>query len=123
MAAVGPPGPGASVAELIDRWLLPANRRAVPVTVGGRLTGMVTVLDIRDVPAEARATTAVGDVMGGREGVVSVSPATHLDEALAAMLAGGFEQLPVIEDERLVGMISMSDIARQVQLREALRID
>ncbi len=116
-------GPGASVEDLIEGYLLPGNRRALPVMVGDRIVGMVSLSDIQHVPPEARATTSVGSVMGARNGVVSVGPDTPLSEALSAMLSGDFEQVPVLEDGRLVGMLTRADVVRQLQLREALHLE
>jgi Zn-dependent protease/CBS domain-containing protein len=112
--------PEATLAELIDGWLVPGNRRAVPVAVDGRLVGMVTVADLKGVPPEARASTQVGEVMGGRDSVLTVSPSTRVIEALKLMVEGNFEQVPVAEGGRLVGMLALSDVAMQLQLREAL---
>ena len=42
--------PGLSVAELIEQYLLPTNRRALAVTDNGRLVGIVTISDILKVP-------------------------------------------------------------------------
>jgi Zn-dependent protease/CBS domain-containing protein len=115
-------GPNASVADLVEDYLVPGNRRAVPVVLDDRLVGMVTLGDIQAIPATERAVTRVADVMGGRDGVTSAAPGTPLVEALEAMLAGDFEQLPVLADGRLVGVLSRADIVRQIQLREALHL-
>ena len=111
---------GATVAELIDGCLVPGNRRAVPVAADGRLVGMVTVADIRGIPPDDRSSTRVGAVMGGRDRVVTVMPDTRVSEALKAMLEGGFEQVPVLDGGRLIGTLTLADIAGQLRLREAL---
>ena len=115
--------PNASVADLVEDYLVRGNRRAVPVVAGDRLVGMVTLGDIQAVAPQVRASTRVADVMGGRAGVTTVRPDTPLTEALEAMLGGDFEQLPVLEDGRLVGVLSRADIIRQIQLREALHLE
>ena len=115
-------GPNATVEDLIEGYLVPGNRRAVPVVAGERLVGMVTLGDIQVIAPQERASTRVADVMGGRAGVTTVQPDTPLAKALEAMLAGDFEQLPVLEDGRLIGVLSRADIVRQIQLREALRL-
>jgi Zn-dependent protease len=115
--------PNASVADLVEDYLVLGNRRAVPVVAGDRLVGMVTLGDIQAVAPQERASTRVADVMGGRAGVTTVRPDTPLAEALEAMLGGDFEQLPVLEDGRLVGVLSRADIIRQIQLREALHLE
>lgn len=112
--------PGTSVSQLIDDYLVPGNRRAVPVVLGDRLLGIVTVGDIRAVPPDRRPFTFVSEVMGGREGVVTAHPADSLASAIEALGSGDFEQIPVVEDGRLVGVLTRADVLRQLQLREAL---
>lgn len=115
--------PNGSVADLIEDYLVPGNRRAVPVVAEDRLVGMVALSDIQAIAPQERASTRVVDVMGGRAGVTTARPDAPLADALTAMLAGDFEQLPVVEDGRLVGVLSRADIIRQIQLREALHLE
>jgi Zn-dependent protease len=115
--------PDITVAELIERHLLPLNRRAMPVTSNGRLVGIVTLGDIRQVPPEKREMTPVGTIMGGREGIASVRPDDTLAAALETLGQGDYEQVPVVEDGELVGMLTRADVLRQFQLRETLGIE
>jgi Zn-dependent protease len=115
--------PNASVEDLIEDYMIQGNRRAVPVIAEDRLVGMVTLGDIQAIAPQERASTRVVDLMGGRAGVTTVRPDTPLAEALAAMLGGDFEQLPVLDDGRLIGVLSRADIIRQIQLREALHLE
>ena len=108
------------VAELIEHHLLPHNRRAMPVVDDGRLVGIVTLSDIRQVPPEERAVTPVGRVMGGRDGLVTVAPRATLADALEALGRGDYEQVPVVDGGRLVGMLTRADVLRQFQLRSEL---
>jgi Zn-dependent protease/CBS domain-containing protein len=114
--------PGLSVAELIDDFLLPRNRRAMPVVDNGRLVGIVTVSDLRQVPVAERARVSVAHVMGGREGLVTVDADTPVQRAVELLTEHDFEQLPVLEEGRLVGMLTRADVMRQLQLREALDV-
>ena len=59
--------PETSVAELVDKYMLPEQRRAVPVESNGQLVGIVTITDVAKVPPEQRAQVTVGNIMGGRE--------------------------------------------------------
>ena len=115
--------PGVSLATLIEDYFMRGNRRAVPVVADGGLVGMVTVGDVKEVPRDRWPTTTVGEVMGGRERVVSVSSRDTLQKALEALAAGDFEQVPVVDDGRLVGVVTRADIVRQLQLREALNLE
>lgn len=112
--------PETTVAALIDDYLLPRNRRAMPVADAGRLIGIVTVSDITKVPPAERGRVTVGQVMGGRDGLVTVRPETPVRDAVELLAEHDFEQLPVVADGRLLGLLTRADVMRQLQLREAL---
>ncbi|MEO7118287.1 MAG: site-2 protease family protein [Candidatus Limnocylindrales bacterium] len=114
--------PDLSVERLIDDVLLAGNRRAVPVAIGDRLIGMVTIGDLMTLPHDQRRTARVGDIMGGRTGVVTISPADTVASAIEVLGKHEFEQLPVVQGERLVGILTRADVMRQLQLREALDV-
>jgi Zn-dependent protease len=114
--------PDLDVARLIEEVLLPLNRRSMPVVVDGRVVGIVTLSDVKDVPVDQRAATRVGEVMGGRDGVSVVGPSDTLASALETLARHEYEQAPVVEDGRLVGVLGRADIMRQFQLREALEV-
>jgi Zn-dependent protease/CBS domain-containing protein len=111
-----------TVAELIEGYVLPRNRRAIPVAHDGRLVGMVTVSDIQKVPPEERGRVMVGQVMGGREKLVTVSATSPVRDAIELLAEHEFEQLPVMDGDRLVGVLTRADVMRQLQLREQLDV-
>jgi CBS domain-containing protein len=91
---------------------------AVAVLEGTRLAGIVSERDIM-VRVVARSAspdaTRVEDVMT-RELVVAHAADTH-DEGLRKMKQAGCRHLPVVEGDRLVGMVSQRDLL-QVDLTE-----
>lgn len=95
------------------RTLTHYNIGALPVCGGdGRLCGMLTDRDIvtRCLAANRLPeSTKVDQVMTGR--VFSVSPETEL--AVAAHLMGRQQvrRLPVVENGKLCGMVSLGDVA------------
>jgi CBS domain-containing protein len=85
---------------------------SMPVVDDGQLTGIVTDRDIvvRAVaegldPAAAR----VGDVAS--RDPVTVEPGEDLDDAIDLMARHRIRRLPVVEDGRLVGVVSQADVA------------
>ena len=103
--------PGESV-EVAARQLTHYNIGALPVTERGKLCGMITDRDLvtRCVAMGRSAADAlVRDVMTRQ--VVSVSP--DMDTAVAAHLMGRrqIRRLPVVENGRLCGMVSLGDLA------------
>jgi CBS domain-containing protein len=84
---------------------------ALIVLDGERVVGMFTERDIlRRIVAEERAAeqTRVGDLM--TKEVICCTPQTALEEARVAMKNRRIRHLPVVEDDRLLGMISIGDL-------------
>ena len=86
---------------------------ALPIVDGDRLVGIVTDRDLvlrvlagRKDPREVR----VVDVATTKD-VWTVTPDTQLRDARALMAEHRVRRLPVVKDERLVGMVSLGDVA------------
>ena len=99
---------------LAARLLSRHNVGSLPVcSADGRLRGIVTDRDIvlrciatEDDPAQ----TPVRDVM--TRGCFTVGPDESCTEAARLMAARQVRRLPVVEKGRLVGMLSLGDLAR-----------
>ena len=86
----------------------------LPVTDGGRLVGIITDRDIvTRVLAEERdpQSTTVGDICSSD--LVTVTPEDDLDQALRTMASAQVRRLPVVEGDRIVGIVAQADVARQ----------
>ena len=84
----------------------------VPIVEEGRLTGIVTDRDIVvNVVAKGGdpKTTTIGDIAS--RNLVTISPDDNLDDALGMMAAHQVRRLPVVEGDRLVGIVAQADIA------------
>ena len=96
------------------------NIRRVPVVKNGKLVGIITekkLLEISPSPATSLSIfeinyllskTKIGTVMT-RE-VFTVSPESLLEEAAIKMRDNGVGSLPVVDGDRLVGIITESDV-------------
>ncbi|MBI2361443.1 MAG: CBS domain-containing protein, partial [Deltaproteobacteria bacterium] len=83
--------------------------RQIPVVEDGRLVGIITEGDIREHLGDLEQTRVKSCMT---EGLLTVAPGTTLEEAAATLLNHKIGSLPVIEDRRLVGIITTSDILR-----------
>ena len=94
------------------RTLAGRNIGALPVCSGdGKICGMVTDRDlvIRCLAAQLPPeTTPVRQIMTGR--VISVNPDTEADKAAHLMGKEQIRRLPVTENGRLCGMVSLADL-------------
>jgi CBS domain-containing protein len=84
---------------------------AVPVVDNGRAVGMVTDRDIvvRAVADGSQPSRLVSDIV--TSAVVTATPDMSTREAAQLMSEHQIRRLPVVENERLVGIVSLGDIA------------
>jgi len=112
--------PGVSLSVLVESYMLPYSLQAVPVTDNTRLVGIVTIADVMKVPFDQRDRVPVGAVMSGRDALYSVTADTSAMEAIDMLDEHKLEQMPVLDDGQLVGLLTRADVMRQLQIREAL---
>lgn len=100
--------------------------RRLPVVHDGALVGILTDRDVRrHVGVEER--TRVGAAM--TETPLTVSPLTTVEEAVQLMLKHQISGLPVVENGKVVGIITTSDVLRAflemtgASAPESVRID
>lgn len=99
------------------------NVRHLPVCEGGRLVGMVSDRDLRDVNPPRGAKGArfantwhdiggvrIWDVMGTEP--ITVHPLDGIDYAARLLCDGWAECLPVVKEGAVVGVVTVSDVAR-----------
>ena len=87
----------------------------VVVIDGDRLVGVLSERDYaRKVILLGRSSkdTKVGDIMTRK--VVSVSPQHTIPQCMALMSEGGFRHLPVIDVGRVIGVLSIRDILKEI---------
>lgn len=89
---------------------------AVPVCEGPKVVGIVTDRDIvvRNVAhGKNPQTTPVRDVMSSTVNVIS--PEMSLNQAAELMSDQQIRRLPVVDSDRLVGMVSLGDLAAKAK--------
>ena len=77
----------------------------------GRLVGMITLSDIREVPLERRLITRVLEVMTTK--LETLTPSRSVADAALEMARRGVGRIPVVAEDdpsRLVGIVSRSDV-------------
>ena len=112
IAYVGPDTTVVETAQLMQKH----DIGAMPVCEGQNVIGIVTDRDIvvRNVAHNKDPkVTPVRDVMTSR--VKTVNPDTPLNQAAALMSQSQIRRLPVIDNNRLVGMVSLGDLATQAK--------
>jgi CBS domain-containing protein len=105
--------PSDSIGEAAEK-MNDAGVGAVVVTDFGRIIGIITERDIlRAVASRTHSSTArVRQWMTGDP--VTVERARPAEEAARMMLERNFRHLPVVEEGRVLGIVSLRDVARAV---------
>ena len=78
----------------------------------GKVIGIVTERDIvrRFAAVGAEASTPVSEIMSNP--IVALGPEATVEEALELMAEKRIRRLPVIDDRNLVGIVTLTDIAK-----------
>jgi CBS domain-containing protein len=114
--------PDLTVQEYVLDHVVRRGRRALLVMDGDRLLGIVSVSDLRKLPQARWATTPVSAIMTPAP-LTSVSPDAELSAALKLLADNGYNQLPVMQGDQVVGLLSRADILRFLQLRNQLDLE
>ena len=97
---------------------------AVPVIDDNRLSGILSERDYaRKIILEDRASgdTPVGEIM--TRNVITTTRANSVAECMALMSDNNFRHLPVVEEDQVVGMISIGDLVKAVIAEQQYTID
>lgn len=105
---------------VVETAVLPSGRRCLPVVEDERVFGLLTVERIRAIPRERWPFTRVEDVMLPRAAVAPLGPDDDLMLVIERMNAEEVDQLPVMNGDRLAGVVTREHLSRFVQLHVEL---
>jgi Zn-dependent protease/CBS domain-containing protein len=115
--------PGLSVERLVDDYILKKKERVFLVTgFEGGLQGIVCLEDVKATPRGRWPETTVGEIMTPRDELQAVGPEADGNEILARLTAANVHQVPVMEGDRVAGVICRTDVLKAIQLRNELGI-
>lgn len=124
--------PGAPVAEA--QHLMRHRRiRHLPVVESGRLAGIITDRDVRTTLPSPATSLAAGEIRYLLDrllvervmtrSVITIGPDAPIAEAVSLLLSHRIGALPVVQDTRLVGIITETDLLRAFAAADALSAD
>ncbi len=91
---------------------------SIPVNDGENIVGMITDRDIaiRNVALQHNPDMPVEEIMTAN--IINCSPETTVEEAADLMSKYQVRRLPVIENGRLIGIVSLGDFATEEETEE-----
>ncbi len=112
-----------SLQHLVDAYFLPGGLRYALVMQADHLVGLITLSDIRHIPREQWEQVLVSYAMIPVERLHVVSPQQSLSEVLPLMAGHDVNQLPVVQNGALVGIVSRDAIVHYLEVRRGLGLD
>ena len=112
-------GPASPVEALVNEVYVKKGIRVAPVVDDGRLLGIVSLADVKKLAPGEWRNTPVAKVMTSLP-LKIVRPEDDIKTAVQLMAEHGLNQLPVVVEDRLVGLLNRADIIRYVQVHHEL---
>jgi CBS domain-containing protein len=112
--------PGESVQRIVDDHMVGEGQRAVMVARDGLVQGILTVSDIRRVDRRDWPNTPAQQIMTPRDHIVTVEATTPAVEVLQAIAQRSLNQVPVLEEGRMIGLITRRELIDRIQVAEQL---
>ncbi|MFP4615810.1 MAG: M50 family metallopeptidase [Thiohalorhabdus sp.] len=108
--------PDTTLRALADGPFEETGQRVFPVVEGGRMVGLVGWPEVRARDRGMWDRVRVVEVMVPEERVARLAPGQEAEEALAVLTRAGVNQLPVVEDGRVLGLLRRRDLLHWVAL-------
>jgi Zn-dependent protease/CBS domain-containing protein len=110
-----------SLQKLVDQEVLAHARRCFLVDQGDHVAGLLTLHDIKDVPRPSWTSTTAAQAMVPLEKSSKIDSSAELWPAMEKMSRDSINEMPVMQGNTVVGMLSMADIVKYLQTLQQLR--
>jgi CBS domain-containing protein len=112
--------PDISLQRFVDDYLYRSHHRIYPVVKDGELVGCVTAKKLKNIPRQEWPQRHVGEIAAGCEEAAVISPDSEAMAAIDSMNRTGSSRLMVVENGRLVGIVTLKDLSEILALRMEL---
>ena len=111
-------GAGLTLNEAVDSYFLRFGYGGFPVMDDGRLVGMLSLKELKAIPRERWSALTVGEVMVPYGSYREIHPDEPITAAMERMFHDDRSRLVVMEDDKVLGLVTRSGIARFLDLRQ-----
>ena len=114
--------PDTTIEQLVHENILTSGHRCFPVSSNGHVMGLITLHDIKSVPRELWKMKTAGDAMTTFSHLKWVRPGDELSSVPRILTRDDINQIPVVEDHTIVGMIVRDNLLSFINVRTGLGI-
>jgi len=111
----------ATLQRLVEEEILAHARRCLLVADDKHILGLLTLHDIKEVPRSSWPTMTAAQAMVPAPELTTTDPQAELSVALEKMGRKGINQMPVMDGQEIVGMLSRADILKYLQVLQQLK--
>jgi len=113
---------GLPVQALVDDFILKKKKRVFLVTVGEDLKGIVCLEDVKGLAREEWPRSPVSEIMTPKDKLQSVVLDADGVQILKSLTTRDVHQVPVMDGDKVAGIICRSDILKVLQLKSELGV-
>lgn len=114
--------PDTTIEKLVNEHILPSGHRCFAVAADSHVLGLITLQNVKAVPRNLWATKMVREVMTPFENLKWVRPDEDLYSVLRTLTEQDVNQLPVVEEGKIVGMVARDNLLSFINVRDKLGI-
>jgi Zn-dependent protease/CBS domain-containing protein len=112
--------PDMTIDHLVNGNILTSGRRCFPVGSGSEIMGLMTLHNIKEVPREQWTTETVKEAMTPFDKLKWVRPDEELSSVMRILSEDDINQVPVVQDGKIIGMVSRENLLNFVHVRSRL---
>jgi Zn-dependent protease len=102
--------PNSTLEQLVNTHILGNGRRSLVVKEDDRVAGLLTLHNVKAIPASDWPTTTAAQVMIPALSMKTIRPDAELADALGEMDRDGVNQLPVMAGNQILGVLGRDDV-------------
>jgi len=112
--------PDMTIDHLVNGNILTSGRRCFPVGSDSEIMGLMTLHNVKEVPREQWTTETVKEAMTPLDKLKWVRPDEELSSVLRILTENNVNQVPVVQDNKIIGMVSRESLLNFVHVRSRL---
>ena len=114
--------PNMSIDQLVNGNILTSGRRCFPVGSGSEIMGLMTLHNVKEVPRDQWTTETVKEAMTPFDKLKWVRPDEELSSVLRILTENNINQVPVVQDNKIIGMVTRENLLNFVNVRSRLGV-
>lgn len=112
--------PDLSLEQLVHDYFLRYGYRGFPVVQDGKVLGLISIMHMQGITDDQRQSMSVEDAMVSLGERMIITPESPLTDALKRMTQEGLNQLLVMQDNTLQGIVTKAGVLRFLEIKRIL---